>query len=79
MLHIDFEIFDNLDDFLKGTEKWTFCNFNDSDVGYPRDCGKNGFIPNKWFSLPGGKHNIAGGVGASFHIYSAVDCVVGLT
>ena len=28
------------------------CNYDDPDVGYPRDCGGG------WFSMPGGKHTI---------------------
>ena len=34
--------------------RWRYCNYGDADVGFPRDCGYNGYSPNHWFTMPGG-------------------------
>jgi len=62
----DFEIFSNVNDLLNDQNQWTFCNYNDPDVAYPRDCGRHGWVPNQWFSMPGGRfnaHSITNGAG----------------
>jgi hypothetical protein len=54
---------------------WTFCNYNDPDVGYPRDCGRNGWVSNNWFSMPGGRFNARGINGKTgFRVYKGSDC-----
>ena len=74
-LHEDFEIYDDKDDLLESRDKWEFCNYNDPDVGYPRDCGKKIKTNSRWFSMPGGRRDAPHlERGASFHIHSAVGC-----
>jgi len=74
-LQFDFEIYDSVADFSAGRDKWNFCNFNDKDVGYPRDCGKTYKTDNQWFSKPGGRFNARGLTsGASFKLFDAENC-----
>ena len=74
-LHVDFEIYDSVADLEVGRGKWNFCNYNDPDVGYPRDCGKTGWVANQWFSMPGGRFNARGLTkGASFKLFDAENC-----
>lgn len=77
----DFDIYNSLEDARSQTGAWTFCNYNDPDVGYPRDCGQNGRVNNNWFSMPGAsqisgqRFNIRGlSAGASFEVYTGADC-----
>jgi len=89
VLNTDFKIYDSEADARSGTGAWTSCNYNDADVGYPRDCGRNGRQNNHWFSMPAdGQHdaNSGGGAqrfnirnilaGASFEVYTGSDCPV---
>ncbi len=75
VLGTDFEIYSSLDDLKSGSNKWSFCNYNDPDVGFPRDCGPNGYIANTWFSFPGGKYNARGLTsGSGFELWDGSDC-----
>ena len=77
VLGTDFEIYSSLDDLKSGSNKWPFCNYNDPDVGFPRDCGPNGAVGNTWFSLPGDRFNARGlSSGSSFELYDGSDCPV---
>ena len=77
VLGTDFEIYSSLDDLKSGSNKWSFCNYNDPDVGFPRDCGPNGYIANTWFSFPGGKYNARGLTsGSGFELWDGSDCPV---
>ena len=75
VLGLDFEIYSSFEDLKSGSNKWSFCNYNDADVGFPRDCGPNGAIWNTWFSFPGGEHNARGLTsGSSFELWDGSDC-----
>ena len=43
-LNKDFEIYDTESDLRSSKGRWTFCNYDDPGIGYPRDCGKNGHV-----------------------------------
>ena len=80
VLGTDFEIYSSLDDLKSGSNKWSYCNYNDPDVGFPRDCGPNGYIANTWFSFPGGKYNARGLTsGSGFELWDGSDCPVTAT
>ena len=74
-LNVDFEIYCNFEDMQNGGEnKWTFCNYNDYDVGYPRDCGQSGPVSNTWFSMPGGNYSAPGlNNGSSFQLFGGLN------
>ena len=59
-LNEDFELYSTYSDAIAGTNKWTYCNYDDENVGFPRDCGPNGYTPSNWSNLnPGrGKNNV---------------------
>ena len=40
------------------TGRWSFCNYNDNGIGFPRDCGKNGAVGGQWNSLTKGGHDV---------------------
>jgi len=68
---VDFEIYSSLDDLTKGENQWVYCNYNDPDVGYPRDCGAQGWVANQWFSMPGDRFNARGITnGAGFKLFN---------
>ena len=75
VLGTDFDLFDTLDDLRSSANKWQFCNYNDPDVGFPRDCGKKNNVANTWFSMPGDRFNARGlEGGASFEMWSGGGC-----
>ena len=75
VLGTDFDLFDTLDDLRSSANKWQFCNYNDPDVGFPRDCGKETGVGNTWFSMPGDRFNARGlEGGASFEMWSGGGC-----
>lgn len=74
-LNEDFTMYSNLVEARAGQERWTFCNYDDSDVGYPRDCGRNGAVANEWFSMPGGRFTM--GFRGSLDVYTGRGCPAG--
>ena len=75
VLGTDFDLFDTLDDLRSSANKWQFCNYNDPDVGFPRDCGKETGVADTWFSMPGDRYNARGlEGGASFEMWSGGGC-----
>ena len=38
--NVDFAIYSTHLDAYYDTHRWTFCNFNDAGIGFPRDCGQ---------------------------------------
>jgi hypothetical protein len=69
-LNQDFELYSSIEDMEAGTDKWQFCNYNEDDIGFPRDCGLTGAEFNYWFSMPGGTYNAPGlSSGASFQLF----------
>ena len=50
-LGINFDLYDTYEDALAQTDKWTFCNFDDAGIGFPRDCGKGGKHDGTWNSI----------------------------
>ena len=54
--NVDFELYSSLGDALAGdaAKRWTSCDFDDpSGVGFARDCGPRGSMPNQWNSWSG--------------------------
>jgi len=50
-LNVDFELYGSLEDAETGQNKWTFCNYNDPTVGFPRDCGPTGYKASQWNAM----------------------------
>eukprot|EP00929_Paragymnodinium_shiwhaense_P081613 TRINITY_DN4275_c0_g1_i11.p2 TRINITY_DN4275_c0_g1~~TRINITY_DN4275_c0_g1_i11.p2 ORF type:complete len:227 (+),score=30.52 TRINITY_DN4275_c0_g1_i11:34-714(+) len=58
--HTDFDIYSSLDDAIADTKAWTFCNADDTGIGFPRDCGPSAAVGGQWTSLTrGGQANFA--------------------
>ena len=75
IINHDFELFDGHADLMASKNRWTFCNYNDGDVGFPRDCGKKGPVANTWFSMPGGRFNARGlSYGSRLEIHGPDHC-----
>merc|ERR1712226_1531790 len=59
--NVDFALYSNYYDAVSNDEskRWTFCNFNDPGIGFPRDCGPTGHVPWNWNSYyrGGGRAN----------------------
>ena len=51
--NVDFKLYSSYDDALNDTNAWTFCNFDDPGVGFPRDCGPTGEVASQWNSFTG--------------------------
>ena len=43
-LGTDFDLFSNYNDAVDQKNAWTFCNYDDTNIGFPRDCGPAGFV-----------------------------------
>jgi len=71
-IHEDFELYSNEEDTRTGMNKWQFCNYNDPDVGFPRDCGKTGPVGGRWFTMPGGR--LTRNEDIAFDIYTGENC-----
>lgn len=72
--HQDFDIYSSLADARSRTSPWGGGNYDDPDVGYPRDFGGGC----RWFTMPGGRFPRAAcgrlDGGAKFQIYTGNDC-----
>jgi len=53
-LNVDFSLHSTFLDAFLGTNGWTFCNYNDPGIGFPRDCGPNGKVNFQWNSYTRG-------------------------
>jgi len=62
-LGVDFTLHSTYEDAKTGANPWLFCNYNDPNVGFPRDCGVNSHQPSEWNSY------IRGGGQADYHGY----------
>ncbi|KAL7467503.1 hypothetical protein ACHAXS_007759 [Conticribra weissflogii] len=49
-LGVDFQLYSTYEDALAGKNGWTYCNYDDNNVGFPRDCGPTGWAGNNWNS-----------------------------
>ena len=49
-LNVDFSLHSNYLDAYYGTNGWTFCNYDDPNIGFPRDCGPHGRVNSQWNS-----------------------------
>jgi len=85
VLNVDFELYSTYSDAVAGNQdaRWTYCNYNDYGIGFPRDCGPTGYVPHQWNSYyRGGGHakNHAFFVEASpDFVYEAKNIAVGKT
>lgn len=48
ILGTDFELYGSVTDAKKQKNAWEFCNYDDPNVGFPRDCGAQGEVPFQW-------------------------------
>ena len=46
-LHENFELYSSYESALEGNNEWAWCNYH-SRIGFPRDCGPTGYVPNQW-------------------------------
>jgi len=63
MLGTDFNLYSNYADALADDNAWTFCNYDDTNIGFPRDCGPTGPVWHEWNSY------IRGGGYANHHAF----------
>lgn len=78
LLGDDFNLYSNDDNAWAGQNPWLFCNYDDSCVGFPRDCGPSVYIPYKWFYLPNDacpdNHILPFDYNFKFEIFVGEDC-----
>jgi hypothetical protein len=56
---------------------WGYCNYDDRGVGYPRDCGKTGYVDSLWFAMPTSSRFVvlnARTPGSSLALYTGAQC-----
>jgi len=58
VLNTDFKLYSSYADMMKGVNAWTSCNYDDSGIAFPRDCGPTGLIGSQWNSLSRGGQGI---------------------
>lgn len=49
--NVDFELYSDIESAVSSTNRWKFCNFNASGVGFMRDCGKTSHVGGHWISI----------------------------
>jgi Notch-like protein len=88
-LGVDFELYSSFSDAVNEVNGWSFCNYDDSGIGFPRDCGPSGSVGNQWNSLSRGgvvNYEIAvQGISRGYNSFGAIcehdeaviDCPVG--
>jgi hypothetical protein len=54
VLNVDFALYSSLNDLLADTNRWQFCNYDDGNIGFPRDCGPSGSVGGQWNQLNNG-------------------------
>lgn len=50
VLGVDFNLYSSYEDALADTGAWTYCNYNDNRIGFPRDCGPTAKVGWNWNS-----------------------------
>lgn len=58
-LGINFNLYSSYEDAISGDNAWTWCNYNDKGVGFPRDCGPTGYVSAQWNSYKRHGHGYA--------------------
>ena len=53
-MNTDFALFSSYDEAVSSTNPWTFCNYDDPGIGFPRDCGPKSPVGSDWNSLTRG-------------------------
>lgn len=57
VLNVDFGLYSTQLDAYYDTNRWSFCNYDDPGIGFPRDCGPKGKVNHQWNSyVRGGGH-----------------------
>eukprot|EP00931_Biecheleriopsis_adriatica_P094337 TRINITY_DN679_c0_g1_i6.p1 TRINITY_DN679_c0_g1~~TRINITY_DN679_c0_g1_i6.p1 ORF type:complete len:3274 (-),score=593.17 TRINITY_DN679_c0_g1_i6:142-9879(-) len=46
-----FQIYSTLEDAKLGFNEWKYCNGGYTGIGFPRDCGPDGYVRNQWTSF----------------------------
>jgi len=74
----DFNLYSTLEDAISGfatTEEsgedpnaWTYCNFNGGNIGFPRDCGPNGYTGYNWNSFRRGTYHEARSIAFYYYV-----------
>lgn len=70
-LNVDFRLYGSMEDLKADKDKWTYCNYNDKGVGFPRDCGPASYTPSQWNALSRGQANVR------FTVEPAVNGIIG--
>ena len=68
LLNVDFRLYPSYNDYMSDTNRWTYCNYDDTGVGFPRDCSGPGGSAH-WSSNPNSPHT---GVTAQYYITGGV-------
>eukprot|EP00484_Ammonia_sp_Unknown_P022729 CAMPEP_0197028166 /NCGR_PEP_ID=MMETSP1384-20130603/7917_1 /TAXON_ID=29189 /ORGANISM="Ammonia sp." /LENGTH=402 /DNA_ID=CAMNT_0042457127 /DNA_START=101 /DNA_END=1306 /DNA_ORIENTATION=+ len=70
----DFELYSNLTDLEQGTNQWTYCDYDETNIGAFRNCGHGVY---QWVS--NGVVNGRGGQSAEFYILTQDDVIASET
>jgi len=49
-LNVDFQLFSTYENALDEVDPWQKCNYNDKNIGFPRDCGPTTHASHQWNS-----------------------------
>lgn len=71
----DFLIYDTLEDLRRGEGAWSYCNYNEPGIGYPRQCGRVGMEINRSFAMPSFREgSLWLEEGARLEVYTGSSC-----
>jgi len=48
---LDFTLHSSMDDALQDKNPWSYCNYNNNEIGFPRECGPYGWVGSQWNSV----------------------------
>lgn len=80
-LNSDMQLFSTYEDAVSGNNPWQYCNYDDSGVGFPRDCGPTGYVGGQWNSWAGsgGQGNVRWSIDYQEPVRTAQSAGRGLT
>ena len=44
----DFNLYSSESDYRSDANPWNFCNYDDANAAFPRDCGRDGLVGGRW-------------------------------
>jgi hypothetical protein len=50
ILNVDFRLYSTISDLQNDVNRWTYCDYDYPNIGFPRNCGPSGQVTSQWTS-----------------------------